>query len=661
MDNPIFEIIRLCLIDSSFNYLRALQHLDFMTHKKTLFRLLFLFFCFKGLAQLNFDIDSLLLAYEQHELDTLKVMTNNNIINYYMYRNPELAKKYAFEQLDISNQIEFSGGQSMANYQLGILYNNVNNVDSARYHYTESLKYAKIYNNSIFVSQAYHGLALLEFELGNLEKADTINDRNLEFNYQNKDSVGIAFSLDFKGRINENRGHYTIALENVLKSLKLLPVVSTPINKDVRIADAKTHLAAIEHSIGNYEKAVAYNLEALEIYINQNDTYYQAAAEADLAKSYTALKQYKKAESALNRSIDKAKIANVPSTEASALAQMGTLYNLQAKPERAVDFLRKSISLAKEINSERRMAISQLALAESYRLLNRREDALAELSSVFDYATGDGSGNLSILRDAYLERSTVQQDMNQVRKSLGDYQKYKQLNDSIFNIDRTRKLEELKIIYETEKKEAALALQEEEIKTLSEKAKVDQLTKGLYAGGTGAGILISGLLFFGFRQRIKKNRIAREKQEEIYRQEIEYKKKELASQTLHLVQKNTFIQELMDNLQNIKNDPDRFKVEFRRIVMLLKKENASDKDWEVFKSYFAEVHNDFDQKLKTLYPEISEKEIRLAAFLRMNLTTKEIAATLNVLPDSILKSKYRLKKKLGLSKTVDFNTYLNNL
>jgi DNA-binding NarL/FixJ family response regulator len=168
-------------------------------------------------------------------------------------------------------------------------------------------------------------------------------------------------------------------------------------------------------------------------------------------------------------------------------------------------------------------------------------------------------------------------------------------------------------------------------------------------------------LFFGFRQRIKKNKIEREKQEAIYQQEIEHKQKELASQTLHLVQKNTFIQELMENLENIKNSPEKFKMEFRRIVMLLKKENASDKDWEVFKSYFTDVHNDFDQKLKTIYPDISEKEIRLAAFLRMNLTTKEIAATLNVLPDSILKSKYRLKKKLGLDKETDLGTFLNSL
>lgn len=234
-------------------------------------------------------------------------------------------------------------------------------------------------------------------------------------------------------------------------------------------------------------------------------------------------------------------------------------------------------------------------------------------------------------------------------------------HDSIFQKEKMEQLNELEVQCQTAMKETEIALQKEEITTLNQEVEISSLKKELYAGGMFTFLAVSGLLFFGFKQRIKKNRIAREKQEAIYKQEIAHKQKDLASQTLHLVQKKTFIQELMENLENIKNSPEKFKMEFRRIVMLLKKENAADKDWEVFKTYFAEVHNDFDQKLKTLYTDISEKEIRLAAFLRMNLTTKEIATTLNVLPDSILKSKYRLKKKLGLDKEQDLGSFLNRL
>ena len=295
----------------------------------------------------------------------------------------------------------------------------------------------------------------------------------------------------------------------------------------------------------------------------------------------------------------------------------------------------------------------------THALLNNRDSALFYLNRAITLS--DSVGQANELKNALEFRSKSYALWGMEKNALEDLLKMNILKDSIFNTHKSLQIEQLQTIYETEKKEAAIALQQEEINTLNQKAKVDTLTKGLYAGGMLTFVAVSGLLFFGFRQRMKKNRIAREKQEAIYQQEIAHKQKELASQTLHLVQKNTFIQELMENLENIKNSPEKFKMEFRRIVMLLKKENASDKDWEVFKAYFADVHNDFDQKLKTIYPDISEKEIRLAAFLRMNLTTKEIAATLNVLPDSILKSKYRLKKKLGLEKNTDLSQFLNSL
>jgi DNA-binding CsgD family transcriptional regulator len=95
--------------------------------------------------------------------------------------------------------------------------------------------------------------------------------------------------------------------------------------------------------------------------------------------------------------------------------------------------------------------------------------------------------------------------------------------------------------------------------------------------------------------------------------------------------------------------------------MLLKRENASDQDWKVFKSYFTEVHDSFDKKLMAIYADISEKELRMASFIKMKLSTKEIAAMLNVLPDSVLKSKYRLKKKLGLNREMDLYQFLNTL
>lgn len=621
----------------------------------TLLSICLVFCCEFNYAQNKLDIDSLLTTYKQQPLDTLKLRTVNNIVNYYMYRDAKLAMYYAREELKLSQELKFQSGTALSNYQLGIVYNNLDKIDSARHYYKTSLKLSKKIENKVYISQAHRGLAILEFHQGNLIAADSINDLDLEHTLKYNDSTGAALSYDFKGTINQNKGYYSIALTNVLKGLGLFEAIGD----SIRIADSFNHLATLEHNLKNYQKAIEYNKLALAIYEDYEDTYYQAQALNDIGVMNKLLKKEEQALIYFERSIKKSKIAKVVSLESAALTNIGATYLQLNDPQKAIEFLNKSISLSETINAQRRIAIAQNRLAEAHILLNHPKLALMRLNEVKAYV--NTSENKSILMTALKHSSKANEQLGNTNLALQEHKALSQLSDSLLNIEKIKNIEELRIIYESERKEAALALQEEEIKTLSEKAKVDKLTKGLYAGGMASTLALSGLLVFGFRQRIKKNRIAREKQEEIYKKEIEHKKKELASQTLHLVQKNTFIQELMENLENIKNSPEKFKMEFRRIVMLLKKENASDKDWEVFKTYFAEVHNDFDQKLKTLYPDISEKEIRLAAFLRMNLTTKEIAVTLNVLPDSILKSKYRLKKKLELEKETDLTSFLNTL
>ena len=378
------------------------------------------------------------------------------------------------------------------------------------------------------------------------------------------------------------------------------------------------NLAANYRYERQYEKALDFHYKSIA-YFEKNPSIALTREYNNIGAVFDDMENFGKAKSYYSLALQSSERYGEPQLKGLIYRNLGEIAMVEENYDIAQDYIQKSMTIAQNTQNIER-------LIRSYGKLAEIKAATNDFKSAYSYKI-----------------------------------KYNQLYDSLKGIQVAERINNLEIKYETEKKEAEIALQQEEIKTLNEKAKVDRLTKGLYAGGTVAGLLVSGLLFFGFKQRIKKNRIAREKQEEIYKKEIEHKQKELASQTLHLVQKNTFIQELKENLENLKNSPEKFKAEFRRIVMLLKKENASDKDWEVFKTYFADVHNDFDQKLKTLYADISEKEIRLAAFLRMNLTTKEIAATLNVLPDSILKSKYRLKKKLGLDKETDLNHFLNSL
>ncbi len=599
------------------------------------------------------NIDSLLKIYSSTKVDSIRLKTNNRITSYYLYRDINKAKSYAIKQLKLAKQIENIKGEINASHQLTTVYNILSKHDSARYYIESTIKLSKLTNNLIQQSSSRHSLANLEISLGNLELAQEINSENLEFNEKIKDTFGVALSYDLESSIYIKKGQPLIALKSILKSLDIM----RRLGKKIRIADALNKLAVIENSLENYDSSIEYSKEALKIYEEFEDIEYQASMLNVLGISYKFKKDFTSAKKYLNRSAQISESNGYKSILLVSQSHLIDIYFETNDSKKAKELLDDGFEIANSIGYESMVLFLRMRLAIYYKNINEYSKAHRLLDTLINNPKID----LVNLSEIYKIKSKTYKKQNNYKDALTTYETYKKLQDSTFKRKNISKINELRVIHKTEQKEAEIALQQEEIKTLNVQSKNDKLTKTLYGIGMFSFLTIAGLLYFGFKQRIKKNKIAREKQEEIYKQEIAFKKKELTSQTLHLVQKSTFIQELKENLEKIKKSPELFKVEFRRLVMLLKKESAEDKDWEVFKSYFSEVHNNFDNKIKAIAEDITEKEIRLASFLRMNLSTKEIASMLNVLPDSVLKSKYRLKKKLALDKTYDLTQFLNTL
>ena len=626
---------------------------------KPYFSVLILFFCLnipQCLAQDQRMIDSLLNSLANHQEDSLKVKTLSALFNLYLYNDQEKAKAYAHQELMVSRKIGFNKGVALSLYQLGIVHGNLDQIDSGRIYYKKSLEAYTAMEDIDGVAEAKHGLAILEYYQGNYPLALALTDENIHL-YRTvlNDSTDFANTLDFKGIVYTAKGNYQLALSTTLDALKLLEHTKEPFRK----ADVLNHLGTIEFFLENFERSLEYNSSALEYYRENNDKYFETQALNDMGNTYYYLKNYQKAEEFLLKSLELSKMLNIPGLKTSALTNLGKIYHDTSRYDKSLEILQQSLDVAESIDQNLKITEALNVYGKVYNTMRQPEKALPILNRAIGIS--DSIQANEHLRTAFFNRAESFALIGDYKKAFKDHKEYKKVSDSIYNTTKSKQIEELRTIYETEKKEAEIVIQRIEIQNLNQEVEISNLRKGLYAGGMLSFAAMSGLLFFGFRQRIKKNKIAREKQEEIYKQEIEFKKKELASQTLHLVQKNTFIQELKENLEKIKQSPELFKVEFRRLVMLLKKQNAEDKDWEVFKSYFAEVHDNFDNKLKQLAQDITDKEIRLAAFLRMNLSTKEIAAMFNVIPASILTSKYRLKKKLGLEKQQDLTSFLKGL
>lgn len=146
--------------------------------------------------------------------------------------------------------------------------------------------------------------------------------------------------------------------------------------------------------------------------------------------------------------------------------------------------------------------------------------------------------------------------------------------------------------------------------------------------------------------------------------EMRHKNQELANATLHLIQKNKTLTNLRNELRqllcNLPDDnPDRYNV--KQLLKKVNRDLQNEKNWELFNSYFDEVHQDFLDRLKKAHPDLSPKEMRLCAYLRMNISTKEIAPLMNISVRGVEISRYRLRKKLQLDHNTNLTEYILSL
>ncbi|WP_298533855.1 tetratricopeptide repeat protein [uncultured Algibacter sp.] len=624
---------------------------------KSKFTLLFLtLVIFNNLqGQNQKKIDSLIKIINNTKIDTIKANYYLELSNLTMYNDQIKTSEYLKKAEDLYSNSKNERGIAKLFAKKANNFYGMGKIDSALYYLGNSVKKYLQIKDTLRAAVIRHNIGITEHYQGNSKIAKEIMDKNIPIFKKYKDTLHLCNAYLISGKISMTAGFFKIGLKESFKALE----GHKQIKDDFRIADDLLQIARIYNLTEDHKKAIETYKESIDYYNKVDNLKNKAQALNFMAYSQINLKKFEDAEKNLLESLTLSKRLKYKPNIARIYKNLGNIAYEKDNLNQSIKYLNDSYELWKSIGSLSNEATTLSHLGKTYFKKGNYMKSIEYLNKSISISKTNGYPN--ILRTAYLEKSIALEKINRYNKALMNFKQSKKITDSIYNIDKINAVEELKTIYETEKKEAQIDLQNEEIKTLNVQAKNDKLTKTLYGTGMISFIAIAGLLFFGFKQRIKKNQIAREKQEVIYKQEIEFKKKELASQTLHLVHKSTFIQELKENLEKIKKSPELFKVEFRRLVMLLKKEKAEDKDWEIFKSYFSEVHNNFDNKLKTIYADITEKEIRLASFLRMNLSTKEISSMLNVLPESVLKSKYRLKKKLNLTKADDLNTFLNSL
>jgi len=145
--------------------------------------------------------------------------------------------------------------------------------------------------------------------------------------------------------------------------------------------------------------------------------------------------------------------------------------------------------------------------------------------------------------------------------------------------------------------------------------------------------------------------------------EISYKSQELANSTMLIIKKNEFLLDLKRVLKTQKNQlesrfPDKY---YFDLVKKIDDNIASRDDWKTFETNFERAHEEFIKKLKAGYPKLTPGDLRLCAYLRMNLSSKEIAPLLGISVRGLENHRYRLRKKMGLDIDVNLSEFMMDI
>jgi tetratricopeptide (TPR) repeat protein/DNA-binding CsgD family transcriptional regulator len=502
------------------------------------------------------------------------------------------------------------------------------------------------------------------------------------------DKAGLAAALTIKGQLSEDADNFSDALNYYHKALDIY----MELDSEEEIARLHSMAGSVSKTLGNYDKAIEHCHASLRIYEKLNDKTGIAFIYRILGSVYKYKGDYDKSLHYYFNGLGLNEELGHRSGMAAAYNNIGIVYLLMRDIEQALDYYRKGleINLADGIEASASVNYGNIGIAylelgmmdsamhyisKRHSLviqMNDRRGIASSLESLGEYylKAGDydrsldyyrqalsqsrGLGILEVTKSTLKSMSDLYEAEGDYKTSLAYYKAFVDLRDSILNQETVRRIEQIEMEYVYEKE-----AQEHQMR--DQKQKV--LRRIIYI--TLIFSVLTLFLFFRLQSIKLKQKGLKEKAMNLERQqlmnEVTFKDKELFSKALYMAEKNQLISDITRRLNKALADPGGSKNTIKDILKDLKF-SSNIQTWEEFEYIFLKVHPEFFNTLVSRFPDLSPNERRLCAFLKLNLSTKDISNITHQSSHSLTVARTRLRKKLGIANTGEnLSSFLSQL
>ncbi len=490
---------------------------------------------------------------------------------------------------------------------LGLVCYLVSDYMGALHHYKRATDIYTQTGNPEMQSQLYNRIGTTYYSLGIYDKALGYVMESLALKKEN-DLRGKAIGHNNLGAIYKDLKELDLALENYRMSLSYY----RSSGDSLEMPQVLTNIGGICAGRGMTDSALAYYQKSVNLSEAIGDEIQTARTKHNMALIYMEQEDLRTAEGCFVDFLALSRKTGYREGEAHALLGLGDLARKRGDQEKARRFYAECLELSDSIQFAKLQMIAHSSLSEQ------------------DEATGD------------------------LRGALHHYQMYSRIKDSLYNADRARIISEMQTRYEVQKKQ-----QENNLLKAENKLK-ERRIKALYAVIGGFMLLLAAIavLIWQYRRIARARKMLAESEAARLQEKVEHQGRELATSALALSHNFTLIKKLLEDLKSlipmIKEEGLPVLMNISRSIRRLDSHAA----WKEFEMRFENVHTQFYENLTKEFPSLTGNELRLCAFLKLGMSTKEISAFTFQSIRAIEAARLRMRKKFRLENSQDLNIFL---
>lgn len=450
-------------------------------------------------------------------------------------------------------------------------------------------------------------------------------------------------------KIYKDVDRFDAALEYAVKAHDIF----TEQKNDEQLAKTDALFAYTYSQMNDTKRAISYYKRLLKYYKLKKNNGYILKALNNIGNGYTSLNKLDSAQYYFHESIPLFEHYNNPTTKAMVYSNIGKLNFFKGNVPEAEKYLLDANEILIENNSNDKQSLytTNFNLANFYISTNQPQKALFYAKELEKYnisktANFDYVNCLNTLYRAYLLNKDY-------KNSALVFEKYDSMREQMNLEQKAVNVERLKIQHEYEL--------QKKIKDLEEGRKNTLFTVVLIILFLVVAICI--LFLINYKNKAEQLRLenklieAREKQLDM---DNELKEKMLVQKSMEQSKVEEIFKSILDQINKLKaKHDDKYINEVSEIVNELKI-SSNQNIWAGFEYHFLNIHESFYKNLDEKHPGLTNYDKKLAAMLKLKLSTKEISDILNVTPRTIENSRTRLRKKMNLTNSKeDLANYLN--